>query len=207
MKPQTILWLLASLLTFASAEPDFPLTGDSQPKPGLPKGEWIDGRHVSPAEGPFPGTSRDYRLYLPAGVDRARPLPFMVFQDGVVYQAPVVFDNLISRKEIPAMAGVFVKPGVVPAANEGALPRFNRSFEYDGVTDAYADFLIDEFLPALEKAHGIRFSRDPDEGRSPETAAEAWRLSLWPGIGRTGSDGFSPGWAPTWGFAGRMRCR
>ncbi|MBU6303286.1 MAG: esterase [Verrucomicrobia bacterium] len=164
MKPQTILWLLASLLAFASAEPDFPLTGDSQPKPGVPKGEWIDGRHVSPAEGPFPGTSRDYRLYLPAGVDRARSLPFMVFQDGVVYQAPVVFDNLISRKEIPAMAGVFVKPGVVPAANEGALPRFNRSFEYDGVTEAYAGFLIDEFLPALEKAHGIRFSRDPDEG-------------------------------------------
>lgn len=49
----------------------------------------------------------------------------MVFQDGVIYQAPVVFDNLIAKKDIPPLVGIFIKPVVVPAANENALPRFS----------------------------------------------------------------------------------
>jgi len=32
----------------------------------------------------------------------------MVFQDGLQYDAPVVFDNLIAKKEVPPMVGVFV---------------------------------------------------------------------------------------------------
>ena len=55
----------------------------------------------------------------------------MIFQDGVIYQAPVVFDNLIARKEIPPLVGIFIKPGIVPAANDNALPRFNHSYEYN----------------------------------------------------------------------------
>jgi enterochelin esterase-like enzyme len=100
---------------------------------------------------------------LPAGFDKAKPAAFMVFQDGVIYQAPVVFDNLIAKGDIPPMVGVFIKPGVVPAANENALPRFNRSFEYDSVTPTYSKFLIEEFLPAVEAEHGIRFSTNPNE--------------------------------------------
>ena len=87
----------------------------------------------------------------------------MVFQDGVIYQAPVVFDNLIAKGDIPPLVGLFIKPGVVPAANENALPRFNRSFEYDSVTPLYSRFLIEEFLPAVEAEHGIRFSTNPNE--------------------------------------------
>ncbi len=87
----------------------------------------------------------------------------MVFQDGVIYQAPTVFDNLIAKKEIPPLIGIFIKPGVVPAANENALPRYNRSYEYDSVSDTYARFLIDEFLPAIEAKHGIKLSTDPND--------------------------------------------
>ena len=31
-----------------------------------------------------------------------------------------------------------------------ALDRFNRSFEYDGLGDGYARFLLDELLPDVE---------------------------------------------------------
>jgi len=86
----------------------------------------------------------------------------MVFQDGVIYQAPVVFDNLIAKKDIPPLIGLFIKPGVVPAANENALPRFNRSYEYDSVTDTYSQFLIEEFLPAIEAKQGVKLSTDPN---------------------------------------------
>ncbi|MEN3943863.1 alpha/beta hydrolase-fold protein [Prosthecobacter sp. SYSU 5D2] len=110
----------------------------------------------------FPGTGREYQIYLPAGFDKSRPAHFMVFQDGVIYKAPVVFDNLIAKKDIPPLVGIFIKPGVVPAANDNALPRFNRSYEYDSITDTYSTFLIDEFLPAIEKKHGLQLSRDPN---------------------------------------------
>lgn len=110
----------------------------------------------------FPGTQREYQIYLPAGFNKTQPAAFMVFQDGVIYQAPVVFDNLIAKQDIPPLVGIFIKPGVVPAANDNALPRFNRSYEYDSITPTYSQFLIDEFLPAIEAKHGIKLSTDPN---------------------------------------------
>jgi enterochelin esterase-like enzyme len=144
-------------------EPEFPLTADSKPQPGVAKGTMVKGEYVAKEGSVFPGTVREYQLYLPAGFDKTKPAAFMVFQDGVIYQAPVVFDNLIAKGDIPPLVGVFIKPGVVPAANENALPRFNRSFEYDSVTPTYSRFLIEEFLPAVEVKHGITFSTNPNE--------------------------------------------
>ena len=64
----------------------------------------------------------------------------MVFQDGGGYikpdgnwRVPVVFDNLIHKKQMPVTIGIFINPGVVPALSETKLARFNRSFEYDGL--------------------------------------------------------------------------
>ena len=39
-----------------------------------------------------------YWVYIPKQLDRAKPAPVMVFQDGLQYNAPVVFDNLIHKK-------------------------------------------------------------------------------------------------------------
>ncbi|HCN30154.1 MAG TPA: gluconolactonase [Verrucomicrobiales bacterium] len=155
------VFFLIAASAFA-AEPEFPLTADSKPQEGVPKGTMIKGTHTASEGSVFPGTVRDYQIYLPAGFDKAKPAPFMVFQDGVIYQAPVVFDNLIAKKDIPPLVGIFIKPGVVPAANDNALPRFNRSYEYDSVTPTYSQFLIDEFLPAIEAKHGLKLSTDPN---------------------------------------------
>ncbi len=40
--------------------------------------------------------------------------------------------------------GVFVAPGKVVSANSAGRDRFNRSFEYDGLGNAYAKFLLQE---------------------------------------------------------------
>ncbi|HBJ87466.1 MAG TPA: gluconolactonase [Verrucomicrobiales bacterium] len=147
---------------FLRAEPEFPLTADSQPQPNVPKGTMLKDSYTTKEGSVFPGTQRDYQLYLPAVFDKTQPAAFMVFQDGVIYQAPVVFDNLIAKKDIPPLVGIFIKPGVVPAANDNALPRFNRSYEYDSITPTYSEFLLDEFLPAIEAKHGLKLSTDPN---------------------------------------------
>ena len=106
----------------------------------------------------FPGTTRDYWVYVPKQYDPARPACLHVNQDGIQFNAPAVFDELIAKKEMPVTIGVFVRPGVVAAANNEALERFNRSFEYDGLGDAYARFLLDELLPDVE-------TKTADDGR------------------------------------------
>ncbi|MFO0911200.1 MAG: gluconolactonase, partial [Isosphaeraceae bacterium] len=65
----------------------------------------------------FPGTTRDYWVYVPKQYDPSRPACVYVNQDGIQYNAPAVFDNLIAAKEMPVTIGVFVTPGRVKAPN------------------------------------------------------------------------------------------
>lgn len=145
------------------AADDYSLTEDSKVHEGVPKGELIKADYVADEKSVFPGTGREYQLYIPAGLDRKKPAPYMVFQDGVLYNAPVVLDNLIAKKEIPAMIGIFIKPGVLPAAKPDALPRFNRSYEYDSVNDNYVRFLTKEFLPDIARKHELKLSKDAND--------------------------------------------
>src|SRR4051812_47573682 len=59
----------------------------------------------------FPGTTRDYWVYVPKQYDPATPACVFVCQDGVQYKAPEVFDQLIAKKEMPVTIGVFVMHG------------------------------------------------------------------------------------------------
>ena len=95
----------------------------------------------------FPGTTREVTVYVPRQYDPAKPACLHVNQDGVQFNAPAVFDSLIHSKEMPITIGVFITPGVVKPTSDQALPRFNRSLEYDGLGDAYARFLLEELLP------------------------------------------------------------
>lgn len=116
----------------------------------------------------FPGTVRDYWVYAPAASDPSRPLALMVFQDGAgfvnpdgAWKAPAVFDKLIAEKAIPAMIGVFIDPGVLPAPDDTRQARYNRSYEYDGMSDRYVRMLLEEILPEVAKTH--RISSDPND--------------------------------------------
>lgn len=98
----------------------------------------------------FPGTTRSYWVYIPQQYDGKTPACVHVNQDGIQFKAPEVFDRLIAEKKMPVTIGVFVMHGRVKAPRENALDRFNRSYEYDGLGDAYARFLLDELLPEVE---------------------------------------------------------
>jgi enterochelin esterase family protein len=105
---------------------------------------------------------------VPAQYDKAKPASVMVFCDGAgfvkpdgQFRAPVVFDNLIAKGEMPVTIGIFLQPGVFPTEQPGAKPRSNRSFEYDSLGDLYARFLLEEILPAVAKDYNL--STNPDE--------------------------------------------
>ena len=99
----------------------------------------------------FPGTARDYWIYVPKQYDPAKPACLWVCQDGIQYKAPEVFDQLIAAGEMPITIGVFITPGRVKALTNDAQDRFNRSYEYDAVNDNYVRFLLEELLPDVEQ--------------------------------------------------------
>ena len=116
----------------AAAADDYPPHPDSVVQAGVPKGETL--RFTIEGSRLFPGTSREVFVYVPRQYDPAQPACLYVNQDRVQWNAPVVFDNLIARGDIPVLIGVFVAPGVLKSAAPGdTLDRFNRSFEYDGL--------------------------------------------------------------------------
>src|ERR1700722_7991837 len=136
--PRFFTWLVPLLfLPWVAA-----LSADAQP--AVPKGEVT--KHTFNQSKVFPGTVRDYWVYVPKQYDPAKPACVYVNQDGVQFNAPTVFDDLIHKKEMPVTIGVFVTPGRVKAPSDKALDRFNRSYEYDGLGDDYVRFLLDELF-------------------------------------------------------------
>jgi enterochelin esterase-like enzyme len=125
-------------------------------QPGVPKGKLIPQKSWESKI--FPNTKRDWWVYVPAQYKDDQPACVMVFQDGGGYTGfvPTVFDNLIAKGEMPVTVGVFINPG----NGRGEAGRGQRSVEYDTLSDRYAQFLLEEILPEVEKS--IKLRHDPD---------------------------------------------
>jgi enterochelin esterase family protein len=158
----TAMVLLAGVLHLAPAADDYVLGPDSYPQPGVPKGKITQFKWDKSEV--YPGTTRDCWVYVPAQYDGTTPACVMVFQDGGNYinekgqfRVPIVFDNLIHKKEMPVTVGIFVNPGVFPdKLDKAGKARSNRSFEYDTLSDQYARFLEKEILPEVGKSVKLR---------------------------------------------------
>lgn len=82
----------------------------------MPQGRFSEDK-VIPSQ-VFPGTQHTYRVYVPAQYDATKPAAVMVVNDGQAMmvepgdvQGHRVLDNLIYRREIPVILGVFINPG------------------------------------------------------------------------------------------------
>lgn len=156
--------LAATILLLAFALPllakdDYPLGPDSMEQPDVPRGKIEKFTWKSDI---FAGTVRDCWTYVPAQYDGATAACVMVFQDGFNYmnpkgqfRVPIVLDNLIHKKDIPVMVGIFINPGVF-AGKDPKRGGSNRSFEYDTLSDQYARFLEKEILPEVGKKVKLR---------------------------------------------------
>ncbi len=161
-----IAWLLAAsvMATVQAQEEPYQKGPDSTRKADVPQGavtkaKWTESKI-------FPGTVRDYWVYVPKQYDGSQPAALFVAQDGGgfvaedgAFNAPAVLDNLIHEGAIPVTIGLFINPGNIPPVEETSKPRSNRSFEYDSLGDRYAKFLIEEMLPEIGKKYQV--SSDP----------------------------------------------
>jgi len=150
MKLLSYILLFCPLMVFAQQPAEkYPVDSASIVHPGIPKGEVL--KFSFQTSKIYPGTYRDYWVYIPAQYDGKKPACVFVDQDAIQFKTPVVFDNLINSKEMPLTIGIFITPGRVLAKDTTALDRFNRSYEYDALGDAYVRFLLEELLPDVEK--------------------------------------------------------
>lgn len=144
---------------------------DSMVQPGIPRGE-VRGPFVLNCN-IYPGTQHTYWVYVPAQYDPKKAAALMIFQDGQAFKdengeirAQNVMDNLIFRREIPVMIGVFINPGRTPEQQEPS-PKVgwgdgftNRGTEYNTPDDKYARIITEELVPELQKQYNI--SNDPE---------------------------------------------
>lgn len=167
--PRCLVALLVLTLGVSSSFADdsaYQLGADSQRQKDVPQGKVTKHVHKSDV---FAGTIREYYVYVPSQYDGSSPAPVMVFQDGHAYvketgefRVPVVLDNLIHKKELPPLIGIFINPGHKgEELPENPWKANNRSFEYDTLSDQYARFLLDEILPTVGKDY--KLASDPDQ--------------------------------------------
>ncbi len=113
----------------------------------------------------YPGTERNYWVYVPKQYNASKPTCTMIVQDGLSraegWKLSSTLDSLIALKEIPVVIGIFIDHGKVSASVNDNYPRFNRSFEYDALGDRYARFLLQEILPEVSRSYNL--STDPND--------------------------------------------
>ena len=98
-----------------------------------------------------PGAERDVTVYLPKANNTTKDLAVQVYTDGMRDCEPSVLEKLVAEKAVPPIVTIGVKPGVMPSLIPGGTPRRVRSIEYDSLGPAYANFIIYELIPVIEK--------------------------------------------------------
>ena len=168
-----LLLIVAATASLTAPTDDvYKLGPDSEYQEGVPRGT-IEGPLTLESKSVYPNTTRNYWVYVPAQYDASKPACLMVFQDGHFfvnvkgeYRVPVVFDNLIYRREMPVTIGVFINPGRGPDGKEATASEWgdrtnNRRVEYNALDDKYSRLIVEELLPELKKKYNL--SDNPDD--------------------------------------------
>lgn len=136
-------------------------------KPEVPKGT-VHTFTLSSAESRlYPGIAKNITgtvpyqrqvwVYVPSQYIAGSPAPLIVAQDGKGYASilPIILDNLIHEKRVPAMVAVMINSG------GGDSKGSQRGLEYDTVSATYATFIETEVLPRIARDYQITFTTDP----------------------------------------------
>ena len=156
-----LIWSLSMAKNIANTA--YPYDPATQPQKSIAAGEIIERQFQESKI--YPGTNRRYWIYVPSGYSPQKPACLYICMDGIQYNAPTVFDNLIASGEMPVTIGV--GSGKVTNDKNETL-RFNRSNEFDKTDDTFVRFLLEELLPDVEKqktqdGRFIRFSKDAND--------------------------------------------
>jgi iron(III)-enterobactin esterase len=124
----------------------------------VPPGGPADYRPANPADlKSYPKSyTRTVTVYIPAQHKSGEPAPVIVTADGPDANLPIVLDNLIAQKRVPAMIAVMIQNG------GGDAPGSQRGLEYDTVSGHYAEFVEAEVIPLVEKNYNVKITKDPE---------------------------------------------
>jgi iron(III)-enterobactin esterase len=174
MKSIPALFAVACLVTLsAHAEdltigPDYADAPELKPKDGVPKGKIVRFTMKSEDSKIYKGIAKGQKgkvpyerkvaVYVPEQLDKKKPAPFLIAQDGGWYLnvVPPVLDNLINEKRVPAMVAILIDSG------GGDAQGSQRGLEYDTVNGVYAEFVEKEVLPLVEKECDLKLTKDPE---------------------------------------------
>ncbi len=130
-----------------------PPSEEGKVDPSVPHGEFLRGTIVNPAL--YPGTEREFQVYVPAQYHPEKPACLLLKLDGMSNTESNVLDNLIAKKELPVIIGVGINPGAVWTGPTGTprrqVVRYDRSYEFDSTNDHFSEFVLNELLPAVQK--------------------------------------------------------
>ncbi|MDG2128322.1 MAG: alpha/beta hydrolase-fold protein [Fuerstiella sp.] len=167
--PNALKWLwdddaTSTNIPIVNTKPEWKPHPDAVVQNGVPHG---NVEKMEPWESSiFPGTTRDWSVYVPAQYQATKPAALMIFQDGQRmgdvkgrWRVPIVFDNLIARGDMPPTIAVFLNPGHDKSKPRRNGRHSNRSFEYDSLGDRYVRFLLEEIIPDVRQRYTI--SDDP----------------------------------------------
>ena len=139
----------------------YPLPAECRDQ-GVPRGKLTGGEMKDSVF--YPGTSRKYWIYEPAGTENAdSPRALILVLDanffmldpesgGLMEDPPILrlFDNLTAEKRIPPsviLLACYGEPGPGQPVNGFSEGVVNRSVEYDTASDRHARFLTEELMP------------------------------------------------------------
>ncbi len=156
-KPQTrpVIQLVAVLLALLATTACFAQDSSAKPE-AVPKGVTKSASFSKSAI--FPGSVRNFAVFIPAQYDGSKPACVYVKTDGYNPIEKGLLETLIAAKRMPVTIGVFVESGNLPPTVKNTMGRRNRCFEYDGMGDNNVRFLVDELLPFVAKTYDLRLS-------------------------------------------------
>ncbi len=163
-----LLFCVSNLLVPAAmaAPTIYQVQPDSLPQQGVPHGEMlhfdITGKKY------YPGAAGTIWVYVPAAYTPDKPACLCVGLDGLGFNIDNVLDNLIYKKQVPIMIGVFIQAGTISEPATKRALRFDRCFEWDSTNDNIDHFIFEEVLPAVEQhktsdGRAINISTDPND--------------------------------------------
>mmetsp|Transcript_118423 Transcript_118423/g.209309 ORF Transcript_118423/g.209309 Transcript_118423/m.209309 type:complete len:355 (-) Transcript_118423:31-1095(-) len=143
---------------------------------GVPAGTLFEHKNWSGSV-VYPGTLRDFDVYLPAGTSSGEELGLIFIADGkaawqFATNLSIVLDNLIHQQRMPRAAAVLAGVGWEPGTGaEGMkaketfptspMAMLQRIHELDTISEDYGHHILHEVLPWIEERHNIVFSSDP----------------------------------------------
>jgi gluconolactonase len=144
----TIAAIQTNLIAQDVSNKNYPYDPAAKASPNVPKGEILHFKYKNSKF--YPGTVRSYWVYVPKEYMPEKPACLYVCMDGIMFNAPTVFDYLIDKKQMPVTIGVFIESGAI-MLNDTTVVRYNRTNEFDNMNDRFARFIEEEILPDVMK--------------------------------------------------------